>query len=686
MQPVSENTGMNRAQSCYSRLLIDNHITDLKDSYMRKFSPEEYVRMVRLSGVESAMVYTCDHNGNCYYPTEIGHIHANLDGRDIFGETVAWLRKAGIVPVAYYTVNYHNDCAQRLPHTRIIDNIGQDHDGRYHFTCPNQPDALAFYESQLAEILQYDVDGIFIDMTFWPTICCCSACREKYGKPFPETIDWNSPEWVGFQRFRERSLAEFAQKLTDFIRRKKPGIAVTHQFSPVLHGWYLGQSDGIAAASDYASGDFYGGKMQQRFAVKAFAAYTRIPPFEFMTSRCISLNDHTSAKSDEELFLSALTTLANGGAYLFIDAINPDGTLEETFYRRFHDLNRRLEPFRNAVRNLNGRSAARVGVYFSMASCVNRAINRIELKKFNGGCANNMSIRKNAVLDELLGMTDVLNRLHTPWQVVTSSTADFSGLETLIICNAAYLSPEETGRLREFVRNGGTLIATGTTSLYDTGGCGGENFALADVFGVDYTGKRSDRVTYTGTELIYAEGDVPLTCPTQETEVRGMLTFPDFPVNDPEHYASIHSNPPGAKTDFPAVTVHHFGKGVCVWLAAPIALQNHATQRAFMKNLFREFLPSFVIQEKNLAESAEITLLKAPDGTELLCIVNRQDETPVIPLCNVEFSVCHPEKPKRIVRVSYGAEVPVVWENSELHFSIPELHYGEFFQIYKSMK
>lgn len=50
-----------------------------------------------------------------------------------------------------------------------------------------------------------------------------------------------------------------------------------------------------------------------------------------MTSRCVTLYDHTSVKSDDELFLHALTTLANGGAYFFIDAINPDGTLEESF-------------------------------------------------------------------------------------------------------------------------------------------------------------------------------------------------------------------------------------------------------------------------------------------------------------------------------------------------------------------
>lgn len=85
---------------------------------------------------------------------------------------------------------------------------------------------------------------------------------------------------------------------------------------------------------------------QQRLAVKVFDAYSTKKPFEFMTSRCVTLYDHTSAKSDDELFLHALTTLANGGAYFFIDAINPDGTLEESFYRRLQALNGKLAPFR----------------------------------------------------------------------------------------------------------------------------------------------------------------------------------------------------------------------------------------------------------------------------------------------------------------------------------------------------
>ena len=84
---------MNQLFDCYSRLLIDNHISDHKPEYMKQFSPEEYVRLVKLSEVESSMVYACDHNGNCYYPSKVGHVHNNLDGRDIFGETVSLLKK-----------------------------------------------------------------------------------------------------------------------------------------------------------------------------------------------------------------------------------------------------------------------------------------------------------------------------------------------------------------------------------------------------------------------------------------------------------------------------------------------------------------------------------------------------------------------------------------------------------------
>ena len=142
-------------EKLYSRMLIDNHITDCDSRYMTAFSSENYVDMVKLAGVESSMVYACDHNGNCYYPTKVGHTHTGIGNRDIFGDTVSLLRKNNISPIAYYTILYHNDSAKRLPQARMKDINGLERNGRYRFTCPNSPDAQEFFKTQIREILSY---------------------------------------------------------------------------------------------------------------------------------------------------------------------------------------------------------------------------------------------------------------------------------------------------------------------------------------------------------------------------------------------------------------------------------------------------------------------------------------------------------------------------------------------------
>jgi len=43
-------------KKCYSRLLSDNHTTDLKADFMSRFAPAEYLRMVRLCRVDSSML------------------------------------------------------------------------------------------------------------------------------------------------------------------------------------------------------------------------------------------------------------------------------------------------------------------------------------------------------------------------------------------------------------------------------------------------------------------------------------------------------------------------------------------------------------------------------------------------------------------------------------------------------
>ena len=54
--------------------------------------------------------------------------------------------------------------------------------------------------------------------------------------------------------------------------------------------------------------------------------------YEFHTSRCTDLKDHTTSKSASALAQQAAIALAHNGAFLFIDAIDPVGTLNPAVY------------------------------------------------------------------------------------------------------------------------------------------------------------------------------------------------------------------------------------------------------------------------------------------------------------------------------------------------------------------
>ncbi len=681
---------MHWMRNCYARLLIDNHISDLKPEYMARFDPGEYVRMVQTAGVDSAMVYACDHNGNCYYPAAAGHMHAGLHGRDIFGAVVSGLRAAGIVPIAYYTVIYHNDAAKKYPAWRQQDANGKDHDGRYYYACPNHPEYAAFARAQLAELTAYDVSGVFVDMTFWPLVCECAQCRGKYraetGAEIPSAINWNDPAWVRFQRARERWLAEFAAGLTAHVKALRPDWSVTHQFSPILHGWMLGQSSGIADASDYSSGDFYGGKYQHRPGAKIFAAYSQYQPYEFMTSRCVDLRDHTSSKSEEELLLHAATTLANGGAYCFIDAINPDGTLNASVYQRLGRVGARLRPFKECIQRHAPVLQAACGIYFSSHSSVNTALNGTPLNALTA-TRSNMDIRGNAVTDEIIGAAAALGQLHIPYRVIIDRTPDWTGLQTLIVNNAAYLSAGETARIRQFVRDGGTLLATGLTSRYDEHGRDPGDFQLADVLGITHTGRMTDTVHYldiAGELVSCTQLAAPLVRPVT-AQVLGKVAVPDFPVNDPERYASIHSNPPGMLTEYAGLTVNRHGRGTAVYLYSSLLKHRQHAQQECARTLFRQYIPPFITAAENLPSSVEVTLLRSIRANALILgLVNYPEDLPALPALNLSFRLRLPDGfyPRRVRRVATGAAHEFSAAGGLLELRLARLEHLEIFEIY----
>ena len=109
-------------------------------------------------------------------------MHRNMKGRDFFGEMVQERKRYGLHAVAYYSLIFDNWAYEYHPDWRMDpdDDSIPTHPQRYGFACPNSP----YREHALACLRElagnYDFDGIFLDMVFWPDVCYCAHCTERF--------------------------------------------------------------------------------------------------------------------------------------------------------------------------------------------------------------------------------------------------------------------------------------------------------------------------------------------------------------------------------------------------------------------------------------------------------------------------------------------------------------------------
>ena len=94
--------------------------------------------------------------------------------------------------------------------------------------------------------------------------------------------------------------------------------------------------------------------------------------------------------------------------------------------------------------------------------------------------------------DHALGMYHALIEDRMPFEMVNDRLLDEEHLKPfrlLILPNIAALSNDQCDQLRKFVKNGGSIVATFETSLYDEAGRKRIDFGLADLFGVSFDKK-----------------------------------------------------------------------------------------------------------------------------------------------------------------------------------------------------
>ena len=410
-----------------------------------------------------------------FYPTRIPYHHKSqyLGNRDLFGDFAKAAKNRGIRVVARLDCNY----AWEEAWTAHPEWFERNADGspRRHEQSPELYKTCmysAYFTEQMPAIIRevsqlYDVDGFFTNG--WPgaegpSSCHCAECR-NFGDP-------KSPE------YRDRHLARVLEvwKLWDATAKQKKqdslyvgnlggGIRASTDLRQIaaVAGWFNADHQGRSGTTpiwDCAQqGRVAQCVMKGRTTTNVTGAYANSHP----------LWRHTS-KAPEEATMWMAQTTASGMVpwYHWLGGAPKDLRWRETG-RRFFDW-----IAKNERHFVNRRPTANIGVVFSQRG-------NAFYRPPGGGEASEF----------LQGLYYALLGTRYPFDFVHE---DDLGPETLkkyaalLLPNVALLSDAQCRQLEAYAANGGALLATFETSLYDERGIRRDDFGLAKLFGMSKAG------------------------------------------------------------------------------------------------------------------------------------------------------------------------------------------------------
>ena len=427
----------------------------------------------------------CLSAGGCvaYYPTRVPlHYRSQwLAGTDPFGDLVAGCRKLNMVVVARTDPHAaHNDVADAHPDWIAVDADGKT---RRHpvmpelwVTCALGPYNFEFMTEVTKEIVStYKVDGIFSNRWAGSGMCYCEHCRQNFhaaaGMDLPRTTNPREPSRRAYIAWRQQRLFDLWHLWDSEIRAINPAacyipnsgggaladldMKTIGERAPILFADRQGRSGVAAPWASGKSGKEFRSTMGRKPIGGIFSVGFE-EPYRWKDS----------VQSGAEVRLWALDGIANGLRPWFTK-------FSATLYDRrwlpvVEDLYGWL--YRNERYLRNQQPLARVAIVYSQQTA-----------QFYG--------RK--VEDHTLGYYQALIEARIPFEMVHDRLLDAAHVDpfkVLIFPNVAALSARQCDEIREFVKRGGSIVATHETSLYDEWGNRRADFGLADLFGASYDG------------------------------------------------------------------------------------------------------------------------------------------------------------------------------------------------------
>jgi len=343
-----------------------------------------------------------------------------------------------------------------------------------------------WYIKALCEVAELGVDGMFFDGFYFAGVphplkpgCVCKYCEHKFkeatGLSLPEKVDWNSHTFKVWVRWRNQEMIDTADYFTRELQKVNPDLAVTSN----CNTWPFGglTKDWHTAVPAWRSSSFgtsqhaHSGKPEEEWIMIGYKARLSkdinprhsdiwrswMPNFSFTGS------EDDRRRHELQLRTFVLAGLTYGVTPWFDGPSDPPG-----LGRSMYDAIKVREVYfeRNEIKH--------VGVLLSQ--------NTHDFYGHMPG-TDNLALYR----DGMVGTWLLLTEDHIPFQFVFDNQleqGDMDGFHILILPNAAALSDKAIKSLTKWVKEGGYLIATFETSLFNEWGEKRIDFGLKDILGV----------------------------------------------------------------------------------------------------------------------------------------------------------------------------------------------------------
>ncbi len=468
-----------------------------------------------------------------------------------------------------------------------------------HAMCLNHPGFRREYLQRLEDFARATkIDGVMLDECCFASeeLCGCRWCRAKFttetgntlplDDSSPALFNTSDPLWIKWLKWRVKTLGDWWVDVRRALNKVSPHISI---MTYTTHGGFTTNTSLHQGGSDIfekaRACDFLGTEIMSR---NVFDSYRAVYAHRKMKA---SLGRHFGSPifglvyhiddSNFAYFGWALCQMNGQSTWM--------STIEGADMKRYIDWPEQMDN-RHAV------PVADIAVLFS---------------NFTRRFSHLMNQASDAT-----GLSECLSDAHLQHDFLTDGDIRLETLrryKLLALPSCGCLSAEQVNQIERYVAEGGRILVSGHTSLYNEDGFGGDNFQLAKVMGVDYAGGLTG-----GPSQIRMRDGACIECPDKAVKVRSRPGA--------ESLGELIGGK--SQTLGPSVVANRFGKGSSLYLAARLATMNYEREMSikdkwsFVANRpAAELLTALINRE--LPDGPVLKAIRVPE--KVLVALYRQD-------------------------------------------------------------